>query len=269
MKVNALRRISTLVTLALAAVSQLHSQQPATPNYYQVLNYIKVPPAGRTEFEHLIKEVSVKVAEARLNAGEIVSWTLLQTVMPAGSEARADYLVSTLYDGVPPAPRDHSSYEALFKQAGVTMTLDDFYAKRRQVSSLVNTELWRPASRVGNLQKGHYLYINFMRVKDAEAYAKFEQTVWQPMAAEMVKEGNMSGWIFAAKVLPGGTDTAYSHYTADFFPTWADVFKEWSVETVFAKAHPGENIDDTMAKVATLRSLAVRELWVVAERVAK
>ena len=266
---NAIRILSTLATVAVVMVAQLHGQQPAASDYYQVLHYIKVPAAGRTEFNQLIKEVSIKTAETRVKSGEIISWTLLQAVMPAGAEARADYLMSTIYQGIPPAPRDRSENEALLVKAGLTMSYDDFLAKRDKISSLVATELWRPGSRVGAPQKGHYLFINHMKVKNAEAYTTFEQTVWRPLAEHLVKEGAMSGWIFASKVLPSGSETPYSFYTADMFPTWAAVFKQWFSEEVFAKVHPGKNLEETFAQLGELRSLAVRELWVVNERVAK
>lgn len=258
-----------VATLAVATVSQLHGQQPAVPQYYQILHYIKVPQASRTEFDKMIQDVSIKIADTRVKAGEIVSWTLLRAVMPAGSEARADYLISTMYQGAPPAPLDHSANVALFKKAGLTMSYDAFLAIRDRTSSLAAVELWRPRSRVGAPQKGHYLVINHMRAKDAEAYTEFEQTVWRPIAEQMVKDGGLSGWIFASKQLPSGSDTDYTFYTADMYPTWAAVFQPWTGATAFAKVHPGKNLDETFAHLDELRSLAVRELWVVAERIAQ
>jgi hypothetical protein len=258
-----------LATLAVVTVTSLQGQQPAVPEFYQTLHYIKVPQASRTEFDKMITDVSIKIAETRVNAGEIISWTLLRAVMPAGSEARADYLVSTLYQGVPPEPRDQSANVALFKKAGMTMSYDAFLTLRDRTSSLVATELWRPGSRVGAPQKGHYVVINQMKAKDAEAYANFEQTMWRPIAEQIVKDGGMSGWIFASKQLPSGSDTPYTFYTADMYPTWAAVFQPWAGEAAFAKVHPGKNLEETFAKLGELRSLAVRELWVVTERVAK
>ena len=265
---KAIKFVLALATLAVVTVSQLHGQQPAVPEY-QTLQYIKVPQASRTEFEKMIKDVSIKVADTRVKAGEMISWTLLRAVMPAGSEARADYLISTLYQGVPPAPLDHSENVALFKKAGLTMSYDAFLAIRDRTSSLAAAELWRPRSRVGAPQKGHYIVINQMKVKDAEAYMDFEQTVWRPIAEQIVKDGGMSGWICASKQLPSGSATDYTFYTADMYPTWAAVFQPWAGEAAFAKVHPDKNLDETFEKLGELRSLAVRELWVVAERIAQ
>ena len=258
-----------LVVLVSAQLPPLQSQQPPAPNYHQVLHYIKVPQAGRVEFEQLMKDTSLKAAETRVKAGEIVSWTLLRSVMPSGTEARGDYLVSILYDGVPTEPLDRAGNEALMKKAGVAMTGAAFYEKRDRLSALVCSELWRPLSRVGAPEKGHYLFINQMKVSDADAYVAFERDVWRPMAEQRAKDGEMSGWIFATKLLPSGDATPYRFYTADMFPTWAAAFKNWSAEDLFKKVHPGKNIDEAFANLEKLRSLAMRELWVVTERVAK
>ena len=266
---NAIKSLGHLAALAVAMVSPLEAQQPAAPDYYQVLHYIKVPAPNRTEFNQLIKEVSIKTAETRVNSGEIISWTLLQSVMPAGSEARSDYLMSTMYAKLPPAPLDHSGNSALFKKAAIAMSYDEYLAKRDKVSSLVAMEMWKPMRYVGAPQKGHYLFINQMKVKNERDYVAFEETVWRPIAEHLVKEGKLSGWLFATKVLPEGAETLYSAYTADMFPTWEAVFSDRAVNEAFAKVHPGKNIDETFVGVNELRSLAVRQLWVVRERVAK
>jgi hypothetical protein len=266
---KAIKCSSFLAILALATVTQLQSQQPAAPQSYQVINYIKVPASGRIEFEELMKETSIKTAETRLNAGEIVSWTLLRAVMPAGEKARSDYLISTIYESVPPEPLDRTGTAALFKKAGVLMPVDDFFAKRSRLSSLVNTELWRPMSRVGALKKGHYIYLNQMKTADADAYLEFEQTVWRPIAERLVKDGAISGWMSAAKMLPDGSETGYRFYTVDMYPSWAALFKPGALRTVFEQVHAGKNFEETMGQMEKLRTIAVRELWVVVERVAK
>ena len=111
-----------LSVLVLANLTPLQSQQPAAPDVYQVLYYIKVPPAGRTEFLQLMRDSSLKVAETRLKAGEIISWTLIKSVMPAGTEARADYAISMLCAGIPPEPLDLAGNEA--KPASVIAVLE-------------------------------------------------------------------------------------------------------------------------------------------------
>ena len=262
---------ATLLRCALPLIltAALHGQAPAAPVYTQTLTYIKITPGKGAEFEQFMNDSSRKVAQARANAGEIVSWTLLRAVMPAGQEARADYVLSVISEGAPAAPMGRTQFADALKKAGATMSAAEYYDKRSALSSLVAVEMWRPQVRVAAPKKGHYLFLNFMKVHDAAAYTEFEKTIWKPLADEWVKQGAMSGWIYATKMLPGGTETPYTAYSADMFPTWKAAFEARSMQPIFAKVHPGKSYDDAAASIPKLRSLARRELWVVVERVEK
>ena len=150
-----------LVAVCLTAI-ELPGQPPAAPALYQSLAYIKVPAGKGNEFVAFMQETMMKAAQVRADGGELLSWTLLQSVYPSGTEARANYLISTLYEGSPRPPRTRADTEASFKKAGVTMKVDDFYAKRDNLSALVSSELWRPLARTGAPQKGHYLFLKMM-----------------------------------------------------------------------------------------------------------
>lgn len=265
MKTSILR----LALLPSLLAATLPAQQPAAPVYTQTLTYVKVSPGKASEYERLLNETMAPVYQQRANAGEILSWTLLRTVLPAGQEARADYVISVISEGAPPKPLGRAEFESALKKSGVKVNAEEFFEKRRSISTLVAVEMWRPQIRVAAPQTGHYLYLNHMKVHDAAAYTDFERTIWRPMAEQWVKEGAMSGWIYATKLLPAGTDTPYSAYSSDMFPTWQAAFAARSAQAVFEKAHPGKNYQETMGNLGKLRSLARRELWVVVARVEK
>lgn len=119
-------------------------------------------------------------------------------------------MISTIAEGAPRAPIGREGFEKALQKAGLSMPVSDWYAKRDSLSSLVSTEMWRSRIRLGAPQKDHYLFLNYMKVHDAPEYNDFENNVWRPMAEEWVKEGSQSGWVFATKVLPSGTDTTYA-----------------------------------------------------------
>ena len=269
---------ASLVRLALAAstlvVAALHAQPSATPatntpTYTQTLAYVRVPSGKGAEYEKFLAETTRKVAQLRADSGEIISWTVLRAVTPSGLEARANYLISTVSEGAPPVPTSESALATAMKKAGVAMSVTEFVQRRSSLSTLVATEMWRPRVRVGAPKKGHYLYINMMKVHDMAAYSDFEQTVWRPMAEEWVKQGAMSGWLFATRMLPGGTDTPYAAYSADIFATWDAAFAARSAQAVYEKINPGKKWPDVVQKYQKLRDLARRELWVVVDRVEK
>ena len=255
--------------LAAQLPGQTAAQQPAGPIYTQNLTYLKVAPGKGNEWLKMTREEAMKTAQVRADAGEILSWTLLRSVFPAGEEARADYLISVLSEGPPRAPRGDAGLEADLKKAGLKINADQYWAKRNGVVTRVASELWRIRERVGAPQKGQYLHLNYMKVIDAAAYNDFEAKVWRPLAESWVKDGSMSGWIYATKILPAGTDTVYSAYSADMYPTWDAIFATRSMQSAFEKVHPGKSYQEASASIPKLRSLGKRELWVVVERVEK
>jgi hypothetical protein len=265
MKAPLLRFALLVVALMMTT---LHGQQPAAAIYTQTLTYVKVTPGKGSDYEALLSQTSAKIAQIRANAGEIVSCTLLRAVIPAGKEARADYIISSIAEGAPLAPASPTETEARLKKSGASLSYKEYIEKRDALSALVAVEMWQPHARVAGPKKGHYLFINYMKVKDA-AYPEFEQNIWRPLAEEWVKQGAMSGWVYAAKMLPGGTETPYSAYSADMFPTWQAAFAPRSMQSVFAKVHPGKDYQAAADSIPKLRDLARRELWVVVDRIEK
>jgi len=261
--------LPTFLVLAAQLPGQLVAQQPNSLPYTQKLTLIKVQPGKGSEWLKMTREESMKLAKMRVDAGEIVAWTLLRSVYPAGEEARAHYAVSVLNEGPPARPKSITDLEADLKKAGLEMSAEDYRSKRNAISTQVATELWRIREHVAAPQKDHYVFLNFMKVHDTEAYNVFESKVWRPMAESWVTEGAMSGWLFATKILPGGTDTVYSAYSADMFPTWEAAFANRSMEAKFEKTHPGKSYQQASTDMPKLRSLSKRELWMIVERVDK
>jgi hypothetical protein len=265
-----MRVLLTTVPAALLAVS-LQGQQQQTPPPYQTVVCVKLQ-SGKTgaEFRQFVSDTTMKLNQARVDAGEIISWSFIRSLMPMGAEARCDYVFSTLSEG-PPAPPTTARLTEGLKKAAVAMTAEDYVAKRDSLTRLISVELWRPLVRVGQPQKGNYLFLNQMRVHDAAEYHKFENTVWKPMAEEWVKSGAMTAWIYGVKQLPGGTDVKYPRYSVDVFPSSDAALKGLSpnLPTMFAKVHPGQKVEETMERLSKLRSLGERQFLFIEDRVSK
>lgn len=270
MKASLLRfALPALCILAAQLPGQPATPPPAGPVYTQSLTYLKTAPGKGNEWLKMTREETMKTAQVRADAGEILTWTLLRSVFPAGEEARADYVISVITEGPPRRPSGDAGLEADLKKAGLKLTTAEYWAKRTGVVSRVASELWRIRERVAAPQKGHYIYLNFMKVNDAAAYNDFEAKVWRPIAESWVKEGAMSGWLYATKILPSGSDTVYAAYSADMFSTWEAAFASRPLQAKFEKVHPGKSYQEASASMGKLRSLAKRELWMVVERVEK
>lgn len=260
-------RLLLFTTAASLAAGALNAQQQ--PAYYQTTTCIKVTPGKFTEYRQFVNDTSKKMAEARAKAGEIVSLAFLRSIMPAGAEARCDYSISTTYEGVPPKPLDRDGLASSLERAGVKMTAAQYLGKRDSLSHLVAMEMWRTRVRVGQPEKGHYLFINHMKVHNAADYYKFETEIWRPLAEAWIKEGTQSGWQFSTLLLPGGTDVKYAARSVDIYPSWEATFKARNPQDIFKKAHPDKDYQQTMAGLSKLRDLAQRDLMVIEERVGK
>ena len=263
-------RHCTILVAALIAAT-LNGQSP-TPRPYQSVVCLKLQP-GKTnsEYRQFTAETTLKMNQMRADAGEIVSWSLLRAVMPAGEEARCDFLQSTIRETTPPLDPTPESLAAALEKSRVKMTASEYISRRGSLVRLISSELWRPVIRVGQPQKGNYIYVNYSHELNAAEYREFENEVFRPMAETMVKDGKMTGWLFGLKQLPGGTDVKYTAMTADMFAT-ADAalnFGGGVMQAAFEKAHPGKDYQQDFGRVAKLRNLAQRHMFIVDERVAK
>lgn len=262
-----------LLLIALAAAlsfgSQIQAQTAAVPAPVttQQAWLIKVNPGKTQEWLKLLRDVGMKAAQVRADAGEIISWTVLRSVYPAGKEARADFMISVISSGNPKS--GGMTRADSWKKAGITMAAEEFDAKRAELAYLVASELWRPRIYNGSAHKGDYVMVNYMKVHDENGYAELERNVWSPLAQEWIKQGAMTGWLYATKLLPSGSDTAYTTRTVDIYPSLEAVYADRKFDETFAKVHPGKKSDDVMAQLRKARDLGRRELWQVVERVTK
>jgi hypothetical protein len=144
-------RTRLLCTAVLVAAGLRAQQQPL---YFQAMACIKLQPGKAAEYRQFTADVTTKLQQARLDSGEISTWTLLRSVYPAGGEARCDYLSSTVTEGSPREPLGREGLAEALKKAGLKMTAAEYVARRDSLSRLVSSELWRMRIRVGRPQKG-------------------------------------------------------------------------------------------------------------------
>lgn len=256
-----------LAASAILACMPLAAQQ--TPESHVVANCVKVTRGKTAEFAAFARATMMKMAQQRANAGEIASWSLLRTVYPAGEESRCDFTITTTYNGKPGAPRGSEDTAKALMAAGVVMSADEFYTKREALSRLVATEVWRTQLRTGKIEKGNYVALNMMKVRNMPAYAEFEAKVWLPMAEQWINDGVQTSWAFATRVYPAGSEREHNAYTVDVYPNWEAAFGGRAIRPMFEKVHAGKDIQKTLEPMSKVRDLARRDLLYVMERVTK
>ena len=114
----------------------------------------------------------------------------------------------------------------VLKKAGLSMTAEEWVARRDSMSTLVTTGLWQNYTTVGSMQKGDYIVVNEAKAADVDEWAAYEKKVWQPIAEQLGKEGLTRGWSVNLLVMPlREAKTGSTGVTVDVYPSWDAVIK--------------------------------------------
>lgn len=259
--------IPTLVSLALALAAATLSAADADI-YTQRVAAFKVAQGKTQEFRMLLDEYA-KIAQLRANSGEIVSWTVLRSVIPYGTAAKADYLLITSYKGYPTAAKSGDLAEADRIKSGSKLPYADYVRQMSAISTYVSAEIWQySAAAGGHPQVGDYVLSNSMRVSDSAALTKFENELMKPVAEKAAAAGAIRSWRYYTKLMPSGSDVEYMARTDDIVTSFDGAFtlsQVWS--KTIAEVHKGKDFSGLMAEAAKSRKLALREVFQVTMRV--
>ena len=257
-------RLLASVALAAAFSATLLAQQ--APTGYHSVACIKVKPESNTEFRKWVAEDVHKLAQSRVDGGTYSSWFVLRSVIPAGRSAECDYVIVSLYPGIPPAPSGIEELDAALKKAGISLSGQQYVDRRNSLTTLISNDMYQNQASVGSFKKGDYFTVNYMKVSDAnmEDYLAWEKKVWKPLAEAMAKDGVRTGWSLNARVLPGGSDQPYQAVTVDVFPSWESIYKD-DPQFVdrWRKVHPDMELGTTFERYEKLRTLSKAQLYVV------
>jgi hypothetical protein len=263
------RRIALAVlALGIAAPFAAAQDTSTTPQVFFRRNCIKLQP-GKTaaDYQRYVSEVSRKLWQNAANEGTLASYALFRAVAPAGEAAKCDFITIAVSQNMPSPPLDNETIAKALKATSSPMTVQQLTARRDSLVKLITSEIWRTTHVVGQYQKGDYFYVNYIKANDLQAFVAFERDIWKPMAEQMVKDGSLRAWRQAMIVVPSGAEHKYRILTADFFPSWQNVFKGFTAREAFAKVHPGKDYEQVMQAGIKTRDIAKRELYVVDELV--
>lgn len=261
------RRLFVCAALVAALSATLRAQQ--TPTGYHSVACIKVKPENNNEFRKWAADDVHKLAQSRVDGGAISGWLLLRAVIPSGTSAECDYLVVTMYPGVPPQPMGLEELDAALKKAGISMTAQQYVDRRASLSTLVSNNMFQNRASVGGFKKGDYFVVNYMKASNMEDYVAWEKKAWQPMAEALNKENSRSGWSLNTMVFPGGTDVRFNAVTVDVYPTWESIFNRdfQHFYQLWQKAHPDMEFGTTFEQYDKLRHQGDIDIYVVQDTI--
>lgn len=250
---NTIARFRGVLTLSIFCCPMAFSQTQGQP-FYGRDTCVKVREGKAQEYAAYLRDVTVKLAKVRVDAGYMATYTIAQAVAPAGRAARCDYHFFAGYDGFPPETPSAEQTAADMKKAGISMSPEAMLAKRGELSYLVGVDIWMFRERVGTPKKGGYARINYDKVHPGMTaeWAALESTGWKQLAEAASKEYG-TAWRVASLAMPGGASLPYNAMTVDLFPSWAALGKGIPARALWNKVHPNRDMTAHLNRLSIIR----------------
>ena len=260
-------RMFVCAVLFAAFSATLPAQQ--APTGFHSVACIKVKPENNSEFRKWAAGDVHKLAQSRVDGGAVSQWILLRAVIPAGTSAECDYVIVTMYPGVPPQPMGREELDAALKKAGVSMTAQQYVDRRSALSTLVSNNMFLNRASVGGFKTGDYFVVNYYKTSTMGDYVAFEKKAWQPMAEALDNENLRSGWSLNTMVFPGGTDVKFNAVTVDVYPTWESIFNgnPRQFRELWQRVHPDMEFGTTFEQMAKLRHQGDVDIFVLQDSI--
>jgi hypothetical protein len=265
------KRFRFALATAVLAAGVSHAQSQPQNNY--VRDYcVKVEPGKSGDFAAYVREVTPKLMQARVDAGEAAWGLVAEVIAPEGSTAPCDYHIVYGFRGSLPEPStDPSGMEAAIKRAGLTMSRQELLARRDSLSHLVRLEVLRNIDGVGGeTVKGGYLRINHYRTKAGQSvnsWAEIEKTVWKPLVIAHREAGGKSSWGAYQVIMPTGDMVWSNGLTVDSFPNWASMMEGIKLSELWPKVHPNRSMAEWSDRLSTIVDRRLVEVARVTEMV--
>jgi len=260
-----LERLFLTAAVAAAISFQLAAQQP-NPGYHTVACF-KLKPDSSAAFHKFETDDLAKVAQGRVDDGELTSYYLLRSVFPQGESAQCDYLVVAFFPQMPHA-FGAEQLQAAIRKAGLSLTPDDYFKHRDALLKLISVSVFQNQTFAGAAKKGDYFQVNYMRVANDNFsdYLALEKNVWKPFAEALIKDGKEDAWSVNVLAMPSGSDLPYQVVTVDAYPGMDAVFQDdpQFLER-FKKVHPEREFGTTIERFEKLRTQARVELYALEE----
>ncbi len=228
---------------------------------------VKVRDGKGEEYAAFLRDVSTKIAKARIDAGVYASYTIAKAVVPVGRSARCDYHLAAGYIGFPPDMSDPEKLEADMHKAGITMSRAAMIAKREELSYLVGVDIWRWQAGAGTLEKGSYAGLNYYKIKAGSIgqWVQMESDVWTPVAEATAKDYPGTAFRAATLVMPGGAGRPYNGISVDSYPSWAAFGKGLPKREIWNKVHPNSDLSAFSEQFGTIAEHTISDIVKVIE----
>lgn len=258
----------SLVVLATTLSATLFAQTRQTG--YHTVACFKVKSDKDTDFRKFMSDESHKLAQGRVDDGEITTWYLLRAVLPQGRDVGCDYISIAFFPSTPHVLGTQELLAAI-KKSGMSITPDDYLSRLNAVSTLVSVSLFQNDISAGSPTKGDFFHVSYLKTPNREDLVDWDKRVWLPVHETLIKDGIETGWSVNTRVLPGGADQSFQAVAIAVFPSMEAVFlRDSKIVDEFRKAHPDMEVGTTQeqfgkfmeqfAKVRTVQNVQLYQL---------
>ena len=245
-----------LLGAAIAAALSVSLAAQQAPVGIHHIQCVKVNPGQQAAVQEWIDGDNHKLTQSLVDSGAYAMSLVLRTQMPAGTDAQCDYVFVTFYNGLPPAPKTREEISMALRKADIQMTAGAYNAKLSEMGKLVNDNITQYQALVGGAKKGDYLEFNSMSSPDPGACVAIEKKDWQPLAEQMVKDGNTDGWAINLQIFPRGAKDKTAVSSVDIYPSWDAFINSYgSIGGACKKVHPDMDINSTIGQFEKLCSI--------------
>jgi hypothetical protein len=238
-----------LVFIAMLGASALaQPAQPAQPDRYVVVSYLKVVPGQEAAYRAYLTSTAKKVYQELMAVNaNLLTWSSAETMyqgMEHGSDF--DFVGAAVYAGAPPEPGTNVD-AAIMKATGMSQA--DLGKKLAAMRTVVGTEVLRYRAGTmapGVLKEGDVRVVGRVKIKPGmgDEYLEMARSMTEPMMQARVAGGELKSWSLWSRVFPSGAATSYDALTVTYFKDLASAIKGLDAAKgleVFQKTHPGKN----------------------------
>jgi hypothetical protein len=230
---------------------------------YSPSTCFKLKADSAADFQKFETELLHKVAQARIDDGELTALYVLRAAVPQGESAECDYLVISFFPKLPHL-FGKDQLQAAINKAGLAITPEDYVNRRNAVSKVISTAILQTQDSVWAPKKGDYFQVSYMKVApgNVDDWIAYEKKVWKPLAEALVKDGKQDGWSVNLQAMPFGTDTPYQGVTVDVYPSMEAAFSD-DPQFVdrFKRVHPDMEFGTTIEHFEHLRTQSMVRMF--------
>ncbi len=251
--------------------------QPAAPDVYVVVTYIKTLPGQDAAYRDYLTTTGKKIFQEMMAAQPtLLYWSSARTMyqgMEHGSDF--DYVGASVYAGPPPEPG--TIPDAVYMKAA-GMSQADLGKKLATMRTIVGHGGAAPAGGALDARgpEGRRLPRRRaqIRIKPGmgNEYYDTARTMAQPMMQARAAAGELKTWSVWSRVFPAGAGTSYDALSVTYFKDQASAIKGLDatkgIET-FMKVHPGKNYAtyiNNLRDYSELQQRFIMQIIAMAER---